>query len=182
MIFAMNVPSAKRYLSSGENLFEKHIRYAHEVYEKMKENKLCLLRPLQTGVSRLHTPGIENAKSLSHKKRSQSSCLPLPGKKRMAKSPSWATKENEHTATQQRQRNEDLAPLSPNTAQVCDNIIASAVTTAKQDLFPGKAVTYSPLNLDGTRPESNRVLSDTADKRPKEEYLTENKKTSGNSN
>ena len=140
-----------------ENLLEKHIRYAHEeVYDKMKENKLRLLRPLQPGASRLHTPGIENAKSQTHKKRSQSSCSPLPGKKRMAKSPSWATKENEHKATQHRQRNEDLAPLSPSTAQVCDNIIAGAVTTAKQDLFPGKAVTYSPLNLDGTRPESNR--------------------------
>ena len=53
-------------------------------------------------------------------------------------------------------KGEDLAPLSPSTAQVCDNIISGAVTTAKQDLFPGRAVTYSPLNLDGTRPESNR--------------------------
>ena len=131
-----------------ENLLDKHIKYAHEeVYEKLKANKDKMLKPLTR------------------------QALPLPSETKRSKRPGMNVHQNEkakrecRVSSQEREtdgqtknpKSDDLAPLSPGTARTCDSILAGA----SQSLFPGENVSYSPLNMDGTKPEAEQEYHPT---------------------
>ena len=106
-----------------DNLLDKHIKYAHqEVYDRLRANKKQLLKPMSRGGTSRKEPKTDGPSG------SQGRRSPLDP------------------------QDDALAPLSPDTVKVCDNIIAGA--TEGLDLFPGEAKTYSPLNMDGSKPET----------------------------